>query len=107
MLAGPATNIATLGVVGKELGRQSLVAYLIGVIGTAMLFGGALDIYLNYFDINIREGLQQHSHIVSAEFSQLAALVLTVLIARVGFDSIKNKLYPAQADDDAELLKPQ
>ncbi|MEC8208621.1 MAG: SO_0444 family Cu/Zn efflux transporter, partial [Pseudomonadota bacterium] len=31
MLAGPATNIATLGVVGKELGKRAVFAYLIGV----------------------------------------------------------------------------
>ncbi len=39
MMAGPATNIATLGVVAKELGRRAVAAYLFGVIATAMVFG--------------------------------------------------------------------
>ncbi|MEH6453296.1 MAG: SO_0444 family Cu/Zn efflux transporter, partial [Psychromonas sp.] len=39
MLAGPATNIATLGVVAKELGKRALFGYLGGVLGVALLSG--------------------------------------------------------------------
>ncbi len=43
MLAGPATNIGTLGIIRKELGQQSLVAYLTGVVGTALVLGWLTD----------------------------------------------------------------
>ncbi|WP_035387118.1 SO_0444 family Cu/Zn efflux transporter [Ferrimonas senticii] len=43
MMAGPATNIATLGVVRNELGKRALWAYLVGVIGTAMVFAFGVD----------------------------------------------------------------
>ena len=37
MLTGPATNIATMGVIKEQLGTRSLIAYLVGVIGTAII----------------------------------------------------------------------
>lgn len=53
MLAGPATNIATLGVVGKELGKRSLVAYLVGVVGMAIVFGLLTDYLVEEFALNV------------------------------------------------------
>lgn len=91
MLAGPATNIATLGVVGKELGRRSLIAYLFGVIATAMVFGGALDLALNYYSIDIREGIEQHSHLVPEALSHTLAWVLVALLARAFFNKAKER----------------
>ncbi|GEM80760.1 SO_0444 family Cu/Zn efflux transporter [Vibrio superstes] len=53
MLAGPATNIATLGVVGKELGKRSLVAYLVGVVGMAIVFGLLTDYLVEEFSLSV------------------------------------------------------
>lgn len=92
MLAGPATNIATLGVVGKELGKRPLIAYLFGVIVTAMIFGGALDFGLNYFDVNILEGIEQHSHLVPETVSLTMAWVLVALMLKAFFDKAKIRL---------------
>lgn len=39
LMAGPATNVATMTVLGKTMGRKSLIAYLISIIGGAILFG--------------------------------------------------------------------
>lgn len=39
MLVGPATNLATMGLVKVELGTRALVAYLTGVIGVGFAFG--------------------------------------------------------------------
>ena len=99
MLAGPATNIATLGVVGKELGRRSLIAYLFGVVATAMVFGGALDVALAYYNIDIREGIEQHSHFVSEGLSQTLAWILVGLLARAFFNKAKSRFFTASADE--------
>ncbi len=53
MLAGPATNIATIGVVYKELGKRAALAYLVGVIGVALLFGFLTDWMIAQFDFSI------------------------------------------------------
>lgn len=39
LMAGPATNVATMTVLGKTMGRKSLIAYLSTIIGGAILFG--------------------------------------------------------------------
>lgn len=48
LLAGPATNVATLALVKKELGPRSLYAYLGGVMGGAIICGSVLDWLLSY-----------------------------------------------------------
>ncbi len=39
LMAGPATNVATMTVIGKTMGRKSLIAYLGSIIGGAIIFG--------------------------------------------------------------------
>ncbi len=39
LMAGPATNIATMTVLGKTMGRRSLMTYLGTIIGGALIFG--------------------------------------------------------------------
>ncbi|HSH18949.1 MAG TPA: SO_0444 family Cu/Zn efflux transporter [Draconibacterium sp.] len=39
LMAGPATNVATIAVLGKTMGRKSLIIYLATIIGGAMVFG--------------------------------------------------------------------
>jgi hypothetical protein len=43
LMAGPATNIATLTVLWKELGKKSTLIYLATIIGGAVLFGLLID----------------------------------------------------------------
>lgn len=47
LLAGPATNAATMAWVAGDLGRRSLVIYLTAIAGTALAAGYALDALLN------------------------------------------------------------
>jgi hypothetical protein len=39
LMAGPATNVATMTVLGKTMGRKSLIIYLSTIIGGAVIFG--------------------------------------------------------------------
>lgn len=39
LMAGPATNVATMTVIGKTMGRKSLMVYLASIIGGAIVFG--------------------------------------------------------------------
>ena len=43
LLAGPATNVATMLVVGRDLGRRALVLYLATISVASVLFGLAVD----------------------------------------------------------------
>ncbi|MCG9754369.1 SO_0444 family Cu/Zn efflux transporter [Shewanella insulae] len=88
MLAGPATNIATLGVVTKELGKRALYGYLGGVLGVALVSG----VLVNYlvatfgFEVMPRVGEQHNllpSVVVNASGIILAILMLKVLLAKL------------------------
>ncbi len=39
LMAGPATNVATMTVLGKTMGKKSLIVYLSTIIGGAIIFG--------------------------------------------------------------------
>ena len=80
MLTGPATNIATLMVVKNELGVRSLIAYLTGVIVTALAMGLTLDWMVEYFQLIIEVNQGDHGDMTSLLYSA-SAIVLAGLIA--------------------------
>ena len=61
MMAGPATNISTLGVIKNEMGSGVLIRYLFGISLSAIGFGLLLDSGLAFFNVNIVQQMQ-HSH---------------------------------------------
>jgi hypothetical protein len=91
MLTGPATNIATMGVIKEQLGLRSLVAYLVGVIVTAILAGLLLNQLYARFDWPLQLAAMAHGE----EFSlwrELAAVALSLLVLRVWFSKLVDKL---------------
>ncbi len=46
LMAGPATNIATIAVLGKTLGKKATIVYLGTIIGGAILSGLAIDAFM-------------------------------------------------------------
>ena len=46
LMAGPATNIATINVIQAVLGKRSLMVYLASIVFSALLFGWVMDHYL-------------------------------------------------------------
>jgi uncharacterized membrane protein YraQ (UPF0718 family) len=84
MLAGPATNIATLMVVKNELGLRSLTAYLVGVIISAIVMGLTLDFIVAYFGLTVVVSEAAHSDMLSTVYT-LSAFVLAALIAKLYF----------------------
>ncbi|QYJ97271.1 SO_0444 family Cu/Zn efflux transporter [Shewanella alkalitolerans] len=88
MLAGPATNIATLGVVTKELGKRALYGYLGGVLGVALVSGVLVNYLVATFGFEVMPQVgEQHnllpSLVVNASGIILAILMLKVLLAKL------------------------
>lgn len=46
LMAGPATNVATMTVLGKTMGRKSLIIYLITIIVGAVIFGMLTNLFI-------------------------------------------------------------
>jgi len=82
MLTGPATNIATMGVIKEQLGTRSLLAYLAGVIGTAIIAGLILNQLYEAFAWPLQLSMLEVGE-ARPLWRQLAAVLLTVLVARV------------------------
>ncbi|CAM2983098.1 SO_0444 family Cu/Zn efflux transporter [Vibrio rarus] len=92
MLAGPATNIATLGVVGKELGKRSLFAYLTGVVGTAIVFGLATDYLVSTYGFVVQPLSAGEHEVLPHWLSITSAIVLALLMARYYWQKIHSLL---------------
>ncbi|PAX99263.1 hypothetical protein CKO50_21800 [Pseudoalteromonas sp. HM-SA03] len=89
MLAGPATNIATIGVVGKELGRRAVFAYLGGVIGVALIFGYLTDYLVNTYGFVVTPMIGEEHEVLPhwltvSMGALLAALLLRLAILKLG-----------------------
>lgn len=79
MMAGPATNISTLGVIRNEMGSSVLVRYLLGIGICAIFFGLLLDFGLEYFEINIAQQMQHSHELLPFEFGVACWLLITFL----------------------------
>ena len=77
LMAGPATNISTLGVIGKELGRRSLIAYLSGVGVVALITGFIVDYLVGKLSIDV-QGQIAHNHDMVPPVIAWAALLLLI-----------------------------
>ena len=91
MLTGPATNIATMGVIKEQLGNRSLVAYLIGVIATAITAGLVLNQLYSLFGWELELAAMSHGD-ETALWRQIAAIVLSLLVVRVWVNNLQNKM---------------
>jgi len=80
MMAGPATNISTLGVIRNEMGSAVLVRYLLGVALCAIGFATLLDLGLNFFAIDITEQMS-HSHEMLPQWFGLSCAALITFLA--------------------------
>lgn len=81
MLVGPATNIATLGMVRNELSAKALFAYLSGVIGSAVVLGSVLDLLVAHWQINLALSLT-HDHTTFSALSMICGVILIGLTLR-------------------------
>ncbi|GEA52071.1 hypothetical protein VIN01S_28750 [Vibrio inusitatus NBRC 102082] len=88
MLAGPATNVATLGVVGKELGKRSLIAYLTGVVGTAIVFGLLTDFLVTTYGFSVQPLSAGEHEILPHWLSISSAIVLALLMAKYYWNKV-------------------
>ena len=79
LMAGPATNISTIGVIGKELGKRSLIAYLTGVGVVALLTGFIVDYLVGKLSIDV-QGQIAHNHDMVPPVIAWAALLLLVAV---------------------------
>ncbi|MCU7960290.1 MAG: SO_0444 family Cu/Zn efflux transporter [gamma proteobacterium symbiont of Bathyaustriella thionipta] len=80
LMTGPATNIATLGIVKREMGIYTLYAYLAGVAIIALLAGLMLDHLSGYGSIYIQQQMNPGLEVVPAWLAW-GSLLLIIAVA--------------------------
>ncbi len=94
LMAGPATNAATITMIGKVLGRKSLIGYLGAIITGALLAGMMIDYFLpsGWFVVSQHFGHIAHSHgMLPVWLKTGSAILLTGLIINGYLQKYLNK----------------
>lgn len=83
LMAGPATNAATITVIGKSMGTRNLILYLLAIISGALVFGWGVNAILPmdyYSTLNISQHASHQHEGGSMWFKYAAAVVLFALM---------------------------
>ncbi|MDD2960957.1 MAG: SO_0444 family Cu/Zn efflux transporter [Muribaculaceae bacterium] len=82
LMAGPATNIASIFVIYKVMGQRSTILYLLAIISGAIIFGLGVDYILprNWFAINDAVIGSCHSSHPSHWLSVCSSIALTLML---------------------------
>lgn len=86
LMAGPASNAATITVIGKTLGRRTLIVYLTTLITGALFFGMAVDYILPqaWFSKIFMSEHSHHIHGILPDWIKTGAGILfTILLVNV------------------------
>ena len=79
LMAGPATNAATISVIGNAMGRKTLFRYLISIIGGALFFGIIVNEFLprEWFTGAVQHiHGEEHGHEILPHWLQVSSAVL-------------------------------
>ena len=94
LMAGPATNAATITVIGKNLGKKTLVAYLSSLIFGSLLFGLIIDNFLPaswFTPLSVLKGGHEHQLLPNwLIYSSTTALILMLLYSL--YNSLQQKI---------------
>lgn len=86
LMAGPATNIASMTVLGKVFGRKTLFAYMGSIIGSALLFGWIINTFLpREWFVQALEHAQHGGHLIPVWLKYVSAGVLALLLLNALF----------------------
>ena len=88
LLAGPATNIATITVVSKVLGKKATAIYLLSIIFCSLALGIAANAIYGIIGFDITNWVQADSHESHGFTAIIAAIVLLILVIKPFFPKI-------------------
>ena len=92
LMAGPATNVATMGAIYRTFGARKLSIYLGTIIVGSLSFGLALDTLIAIPEISVTS--HEHEH---GTLTQIAAGVLFACLAYFALEEVMKKLKKPQS----------
>ncbi len=85
LMAGPATNAATITMIGKVMGKKSLFSYLISIVSGALIFGFVMNSFLPESWFIMPERIISHNHQMLPVWLKTASAVILVLLIINGY----------------------
>ena len=82
LMAGPAVNAASILVVGKAMGRKTLLIYLISIVAGAVAFGFVVDYALprEWFTAYLPDAVSVYHHGEGASWWEIASSTVFVIL---------------------------
>jgi len=78
LLAGPATNMATIAILFKEMGRKIVIIYLVGISFSSIGFGLLTDYVVTENDIDISAQIEGAAEVVPEWIAIISVIVLVL-----------------------------
>jgi len=100
LVAGPATNIVTMMVVAKNLGKKSLLIYLGAIICGSVGLGALLDVVYSYFNQIGAVHLMPHQRPILPDWASISTSVLLVLFIFLNYFKNTFKTVPSSSVHD-------
>jgi len=85
LMAGPATNAATITMIGKVMGRKSLVSYLVTIISGAMIFGFLMNTLLPERWFVLPQHMMSHNHEMLPQWISIGSAIILVILIINGY----------------------
>ena len=85
LMAGPATNAATITMIGKVMGRKSLVSYLLSIISGALIFGLLINTFLPERWFVLPQHMMSHDHEMLPAWLSIGSAIILVLLIINGY----------------------
>jgi uncharacterized membrane protein YraQ (UPF0718 family)/copper chaperone CopZ len=94
LMAGPATNAATIGMIGKSMGRKTLIAYLGSIIGGAIFFGTLVNEFLprDWMMTNMNHSVHDHKEMLPVWLQIGSSIVLSILLINALWQKHRQKI---------------
>ncbi|WP_032094978.1 MULTISPECIES: SO_0444 family Cu/Zn efflux transporter [unclassified Alteromonas] len=91
LMAGPATNISTMGMIKQEMGLKTLALYLFSVVSASIAFGYLLNYLVSAMSlqglIQTQSALHEHGGGIQVAYA-LSAIILGALMLRIGINKL-------------------
>ncbi len=110
LMAGPATNAATMAVIGKTLGRKTLFVYLVTISLGAIFFGFLVDYFLptSWFNMLTNMGGHIHGNHILPEWLNYASTFLLIgamLYGYIKMNYFQTSKQNIQIDENMDAVK--
>ena len=92
LMAGPATNAATISVILNSLGKKIVISYVSVIFVSSILFGSLINIFLDPNTIPMNMDHHHHNHnLLWNIFSDLSVYTMLIIIFYYLFSKIKRR----------------